>query len=167
LTLPLRTVRLVLRAFTGSDLADLAAVFADPAVLWWEPTPLTREQTAAWIESVSARYEADGLGEYAVTLRSSGQVLGYCGPELRDIEGDLLPELGWALRSDVWGRGYATEAAAAVVGHLREMGLPAVYSAILPGNVRSQGVARRLGMTVERVVDWHGAAHDLWSLDLA
>jgi ribosomal-protein-alanine N-acetyltransferase len=165
--LPLVTQRLVVREFNAGDLDELADVYADPAVVWWQEAPNTREQTAEVLAHILERYRVDGMAEYAVVLKATGHVLGYCGPELRDIEGDLLPELGWALRSDVWGRGYATEAAAAVVGHLRELGLPVVYSAILPGNVRSEGVARKLGMTVERVVDWHGAAHDLWALDLS
>ncbi len=167
MTLPLTTARLVVREFETSDLEGLAAVFADPAVLWWESQPFTRRQTAAWIDAVVACYAADGFGVYAVALRPSREIIGYCGPEISRIEGDLLPEMGWALRSDVWGCGYAAEAAGAVVGHLKGLGLPRVYSAILPDNRRSAGVARKLGMTVERVVDWREGPHDLWALDLA
>ncbi len=45
MTLPLHTERLIVREFTAADLDALATVFADPAVLWWEPAPYTRQQT--------------------------------------------------------------------------------------------------------------------------
>jgi ribosomal-protein-alanine N-acetyltransferase len=166
-TLPLTTPRLIVREFAPSDRESLAVVFADPAVLWWEPGPLTEEQTGAWLRDAIARRDAEGVSEYAVVERSSGAVVGYCGPELRHIEGRRLLELGWAVRSDLWGRGYATEAARGVLTHLATLGVDRVYSAVLPGNERSRAVARKLGMTVEREVVWHGGPHELWALDLA
>jgi RimJ/RimL family protein N-acetyltransferase len=80
---------------------------------------------------------------------------------------ERLPELGWDLRSDHWGHGYATEAARGVLTHAADVGLERVFSLITPGNVRSQAVARRLGMSVERQVVWAERTHDLWALDLA
>ena len=139
MTLPLTTARLVVREFETSDLEGLAAVFADPAVLWWESQPFTRRQTAAWIEAVVACYAADGFGVYAVALRPSREIIGYCGPEISCIEGDLLPEMGWALRSDVWGRGYAAEAAGAVVRAPRE---GSACHASTPPSSRTTGARR-------------------------
>jgi RimJ/RimL family protein N-acetyltransferase len=106
------------------------------------------------------------MGEYAVVLEGSGELIGVCGPVYREIEGALLPELGWDLRRDRWGHGYATEAAKAVLPYAAELGLRRVYSLIDPANTRSQGVARRLGMAIERRVTWAGRPHDLWALDL-
>jgi ribosomal-protein-alanine N-acetyltransferase len=165
--LPLRTARLEVRELTGDDLDDLTEVYADPRVLWWEPAPYDRSQTLAALARVLQRYREDGIGEYAVVLRASGRVIGECGPAYREIEGERLPELGWKLRSDEWGRGYATEAARAVVGHVMARGdIPRLFSVITPGNERSQGVARNLGMQVERVVTWKGVPHQLWAVDV-
>jgi RimJ/RimL family protein N-acetyltransferase len=53
-----------------------------------------------------------------------------------------------------------------VLAHAAELGLSWVCSLIVPDNERSRAVARRLGMTIERQVDWNGRLHDLWTLDL-
>ena len=166
MALPLHSERLVVRELTADDLDALAVVFADPAVLWWEPAPYTREQTSVWLEATLRRYREDGCAEYAVVIASTGDLIGDCGPTYREIEGERLPELGWDLRSDVWGHGYATEAARGVLTHAADLGLRRLYSLIVPDNERSRGVARRLGMTVERQVVWAERPHDLWALDL-
>jgi ribosomal-protein-alanine N-acetyltransferase len=164
----LETARLVIREYTLGDVDVLAEVFADPKVLWWEPAPWTRDQTAAYVGQAIARYRDDGIGEYAVVRRSDGRLIGNCGPAMRDIGGRRLPELGWDLRSDEWGKGYATEAARAVLEYAAaELGLSRLYSLILPENERSRGVATRLGMTLERRLVWHGRPHDLWVIELS
>jgi ribosomal-protein-alanine N-acetyltransferase len=162
-SLPLRTARLIVREFTIGDADELALIFGDSRVIWWEPEPFSREHTVEWIEATLTRYREDGIGEYAVTLAESGALIGVCGPAYREIEGELLPELGWDLRPDHWGHGYATEAARGVLTHAAELGLSRVYSLIDPGNSRSQGVARRIGMSVERRVLWADRPHDLWA----
>jgi [ribosomal protein S5]-alanine N-acetyltransferase len=164
--LPIHTERLIIREVTRADLAELGAIYAHPEVLWWEPASFTREQTSEWLERTIGRYRDEGMGEYAVVLRQSGALVGVCGPVYREIEGERLPELGWDLARERWGHGYATEAARAVLPHAGELGLRRVYSLIDPVNGRSQGVARRLGMTLERRVVWAGRPHDLWALDL-
>ena len=166
MTLPLHTGRLVVREFTLDDLDALTVVFADPAVLWWEPAPYTRAQTREWLELTLARYRDDGCAEYAVLIESTGELIGDCGPAYREIEGRRLPELGWDLRSDRWGHGYATEAARGVLTHAGQLGLRRLYSLIVPANQRSRRVAEKLGMTIERQVVWSERPHDLWALDL-
>ncbi len=166
MTLPLHTERLLVREFTMADLDALAVIYADPDVLWWEPAPYSREQTQAMLELTLRRYRDEGIGEYAVVREATAQLIGVCGPAYREVEGERLPELGWDLRRDCWGRGYATEAARAVLVHAAEIGLRRLYSLIDPSNERSQGVARRLGMTIERRVVWADRPHDLWALDL-
>ena len=167
MALPIHTERLTVREFTLADLDELTAIYAHPEVLWWEPVPYTREQTQAMLELTLTRYRDEGMAEYAVVLAASDELVGVCGPVYREVEGERLPELGWDLRRESWGHGYATEAARAVLPYAAGLGLRRVYSLIDPANVRSQSVARRLGMTVERRVVWAGRPHDLWALDLA
>jgi [ribosomal protein S5]-alanine N-acetyltransferase len=168
---PLLTERLVVREFTLDDLDALTALYGDPKVLWWEPVPFTREKTETVLRETLARYRDDGIGEYAVVKRGDGVLVGQCGPVFRTIEDERLPEIGWDVRSDQWGRGYATEAARAVVawlsGRVEELGCARVYSLIRDDNPRSESVARKLGMTIERRVMWADMPHDLWALDLS
>jgi ribosomal-protein-alanine N-acetyltransferase len=166
-SLPLKTERLVIREFTLADLDGVADLFADPAVLWWEPAPYSRTQSQEWLEHTLQRYREEGMAELAVVLASDGRIVGDCGPVWRQVEGRRLPELGWDLRRDEWGKGYATEAARGVLTHVADLGLRRVYSLITPDNLRSQAVARRLDMQVERRIVWEDSPHDLWALDLA
>ena len=101
-------------------------------MLWWEQAPYTREQTQHWLDVTVARYREDGCAEYAVVIASTGELIGDCGPTFREIEGQRLPELGWDLRSDRWGHGYATEAARGVLTHAAEPRPPRVFSLIAP-----------------------------------
>jgi [ribosomal protein S5]-alanine N-acetyltransferase len=170
MALPVHTERLTVREFTLADLDGLAALYGDPRVLWWEPEPFSREKTESVLRETLVRYRRDGVGEYAVLDRETGELIGQCGPVFREIEGEKLPELGWDVRSERWGRGYATEAAKAVIAHLagRVGGerIPRLYSLIRDDNPRSQGVARNLGMSIERQVVWADMPHDLWVLDI-
>jgi ribosomal-protein-alanine N-acetyltransferase len=167
MALPIHTARLTVREVTMTDLDELAVIYAHPEVLWWEPAPFTRDQTLKWLVTTIGRYRDEGMAEYAVALAATEELVGVCGPVCREIEGERLPELGWDLARESWGHGYATEAARAVLPHAAGLGLRRVYSLIDPANIRSQGVARRLGMTVERRVVWADRPHDLWALDLA
>jgi len=164
--LPLCTERLLIREFTADDCDGLAAVYGDPKVIWWEPAPYSAEQTAAALTRILGQYASEGMAEYAIVLRSTGEIIGDSGPVLREVEGVRLPELGWDLRSDCWGHGYATEAARALLGHVAELGITRIYSFITPGNAPSRAVAERLGMTIERRALFADVLHDLWALDL-
>jgi RimJ/RimL family protein N-acetyltransferase len=110
-------------------------------------------------------YAGSGFGLYAVALGEDGRLVGDCGLVPRAIAGEDLVEIGWHLARDVWGRGYATEAARAVLVHAEELGLRRVCSLIVPGNLRSRRVAEKLGMTIAREVVHAGLPHDLWMLE--
>ena len=66
-----------------------------------------------------------------------------------------IPQTGWRLARDGWGRGYATEAARASVAHgFTELGLEEIVAMVVPGNDRSQGVMRKLAMTRDEHADF-------------
>jgi RimJ/RimL family protein N-acetyltransferase len=67
------------------------------------------------------------------------------------LSGDI--EIGWHFHPDAWGRGYATEAAARVLRHAFDSGLPEVVAVTNPANVASQAVAERIGMTARGLTD--------------
>ena len=166
MSLPIRTDRLVVREFTEGDAAELSRAFASPEVLWWDPAPFTLERARAWIAEARDGYARSGCGLYAVELRDGGRLLGDCGLVLRTVGGEKFVEIGWHLERRAWGRGYATEAARAVLAHSEDLGVRRVCSLIAPGNLRSRRVAEKLGMVVEREVVHAGLTHDLWVLPL-
>jgi RimJ/RimL family protein N-acetyltransferase len=95
------------------------------------------------------RYEFQGYGLTAVERRSDGAFLGMCGlHRLRWFPDDV--EVAWRLARAHWGNGYATEAATAWLDHgFGTLGLERIISVTEWENVRSLGVMRRLGMTVD------------------
>ena len=167
MTIPRRTARLEIRAYTLADLDDVARIFADPQLALGGDAPLSREQSRAWLEEEIAFAERDGTGRYAAVLRQTGEVAGGVGLVRRELDEGVEIELGYHLRRDLWGRGLATEAALACVAEARERGLPRLILFIEPGNARSAAVARRAGFAPVRRVEWFGCPHDRWELALA
>ena len=89
---------------------------------------------------------------YSLTLRDTGETVGFVGFAPRDHPWGQELELGWLIRRQFWGNGYATEAARA----LKPLVPDRFVSMIRVENKASANVARKLGMTVEREVDYHG-----------
>jgi RimJ/RimL family protein N-acetyltransferase len=164
-SLPLRTDRLVVREFLDDDAAALVRAFSDPEVIWWH-RPFGPDEARAWVARARDGYARSGMGLYAVVLGDDGRLIGDCGLVPRTIGGEDLFEIGWHLERSVWGRGYATEAARAVLAHAEDLGVRRVCSLIVPDNLRSRRVAEKLGMTIAREVVHAGLPHDLWELTL-
>jgi RimJ/RimL family protein N-acetyltransferase len=152
----LRTERLLLRRWQESDLAPWAAMNADPEVREHLGDLLTREQADASVARYEAAFEAHGFGWFAVEVPATGEFIGFAGLDRID-EG--LPftgvEIGWRLARSAWGKGYATEAARAVLAFgFETLGLPEILALTTVGNVRSQAVMRRIGMTRDPAEDF-------------
>src|SRR6516165_1536576 len=151
-TIPtLTTERLVLRPFVRSDLADLAALHAEPS-FWWYPLrgPMSDEDTAGFLDRVIGRYETDGFGVEALVERASGRLIGWAGLAVPHFLPEILPavEVGWRLSEPYRGRGLATEAGAAAVDWgFRHAGLDRIVSIYEPENEASGRVMERLGFT--------------------
>ena len=114
-SLPLETERLVIREFMDDDAPELARAFADPEVLWWLTERFTVDAARAWVARARDGYGRSGMGLYAVCLRDGERLIGDCGLVVQTVESHALVEIGWHLERDAWGRGYATEAARAVL----------------------------------------------------
>lgn len=164
----IETERLLLLEFTREDLDDLAALLGDPEVMRHYPAPKTREEAEGWLEWQLSSYRDHGQGLWKMLLRETGEFAGQCGLVVQDVDGTREVEIGYHVRPELWRRGLATEAAAASRDYAREiLGLHRVVSIIAPDNIRSQGVARKIGMKLEReIVKW-GRPQLLFSMELA
>lgn len=164
-SLPIQTERLTIRHYAPGDLHDVASMLADPRVFWWLPRPLDLEGSRSWLEEQIAAARR-GDGRFAVVCRASGRVIGGAALTPRDMPWGREYEVGYHLTTDVWGNGYATEAARAMVEEARSRGLRRVVAFIYGSNARSQAVAQRLGMVCETQIQWAGLPHDVWALEL-
>lgn len=147
----LTTDRLVLRPFVAGDLDELAAIHAEES-FWWYPLRggMSKDETARFLDRVTARYESDGFGIEALLERETGTMIGWAGLAVPHFLPEVLPavEVGWRLAGAYRGRGLATEAGAAAVdfGFTRG-GLTRLVSIYEPENVPSGRVMERLGFT--------------------
>lgn len=150
------TDRLRLRRFDDDDLDALAAVFAKPEV-WRFPygRALTRTETQAFLAAQIRDWDEYGFGCWLAIERATDRVAGYVGLSVPRFLPEILPavEVGWRFDPVVWGRGYATEGAAAALDEaFTTLALDEVCSVPETGNAASVRVAERLGMRLARTV---------------
>jgi RimJ/RimL family protein N-acetyltransferase len=163
----LETSRLILRRFAPEDVPALAKIHADPEVMRFIGGVRTVEQVRARLADFLEAYDRIGFSKWAVVLRSTGQLIGRCGPSIESIDGVDEIEVGYDFAKDVWGNGFATEAAAAAVRYCSDvLGRTRVIALIDPANEPSQRVARRLGMTDEGAVQWRKKTMRLYARSL-
>lgn len=153
----LRTERLLLRSWRHSDRAPYAALNADPEVMEHFPAPLTREQSDAHVDRMSAALDAQGWGLWAVEVPDEAAFIGFIGLAVPGFEAHFTPcvEVGWRLARSAWGRGYAPEGArAALAFAFAELGLDEVVSFTSVGNTKSRRVMEKIGMTHDSTEDF-------------
>jgi [ribosomal protein S5]-alanine N-acetyltransferase len=150
----IETRRLRLREFVPADAIALALVLGDAETMRFYPAPFDRAGVEDWIARNIRRYQANGHGLWALDLKTNGETIGDCGITLQDVDGDILPEIGYHLRRDVWGQGFATEAARACCEYgFLQLQAEFLISLIRPENLPSRRVAERNGMKVwKRIV---------------
>jgi ribosomal-protein-alanine N-acetyltransferase len=143
----LETARLILRRWRDEDRAPYAALNTDPKVMEFFVAPLTREQSDDMIDRIEAHFEAHDWGLWAVEVKATNAFIGFTGLWPPNWQPDLV-EIGWRLAHEAWGQGYATEAArAALADGFDRLGLDEIVSFTTVGNVRSQRVMQKIGMT--------------------
>jgi ribosomal-protein-alanine N-acetyltransferase len=152
----LETSRLILRHVTRADLDPLAALFADPDVMRFSRGPESREHTQRWIEGCIQDYQPDrwGFGLWGVVLKSTGQLIGFCGlTKFDDVDGQPEVEIGYRFAKAHWGQGLAAEAAIATRDYaFSHLGMGRLISLIEADNAPSARVAQKAGMSLEKTV---------------
>ena len=159
------TERLLLRPLTLDDAEAWHAVWGDPEVIWWGAHRSVADTEAFVAEVIQRTAGREGLAWFAIILRENDRLIGDIALEPAAWDPQRV-EIGWHLARDAQGRGYATEAAAAVVQHAATIGLARVEASIVPTNLPSRRVAEHLGMAVEYQIVRAGMDHDVWVLDL-
>lgn len=159
----LETERLRLREFVESDADALQAVLGDPVAMKFYPAPFDRQGVESWIAKNRDRYRRNGYGLWAMLLKDTGELIGDCGCTVQEVEGRSEVEVGYHVRRDLWGKGYATEAARACMEYaFVKVGAERVISIIRPENMQSRRVAEKNGLTCEKIVFWHGYDHCIY-----
>lgn len=166
----LETERLELGVISEEDAEIMLAIWNDPAFIRNVNDRGVRtieEAREAVREGAQKLFEDYGYGPYWMQLKSDGTRIGICGLFKRENLDD--PDIGFAVLPDWIGKGYAGEAAAAVVSYARDgLGLSALTAIVSPANAPSIGLIKKLGMSFDRMITMPGDddAIQLYSMPL-
>ncbi len=151
------TSRLRLRMFRPEDLDGLSGMTSDPEVMRYigHGVTLTREETRSNLATIISAFSRRGFGRWALELKETGSLVGYCGLSLGNAEFGI--ELAYLLARRAWGRGLALEAGRATLRYgFERLGLASVAGLTFHNNLRSRRVLERLGMSFVRDAHFHG-----------
>ena len=143
----LETSRLRLREYTQDDFDDLLQILSDPVTMQHYPKPYDEKGTQRWIDWNLDNYQKYGFGLWAMELKENGAFIGDCGVTMQNIDGEMLPEIGYHVNKAYWRQGYASEAAKAVRDWVFEnTTFDRIYSYMKYTNVGSYSTAASAGM---------------------
>lgn len=146
-----------MRRFTPDDLDELVALRTDPEVRRYLGDQ-SRERVEQRLQYYISHYEPHGFGVWAVILKETGQMIGWCGLMFLDETPEV--EVGYGVAREYWGKGLMTEAAHACLRYgFEKVGLERIVAVAMPENQASRRIMEKLGMRYEKMVHHYG--HDL------
>ncbi len=147
------------------DAEALFDIFSDPIAMRYFGVTFDRPRMDEWVRNNLEHEKQYGFSLLSVILKENGEVIGDCGLETDKIDGETVVGIGFDFRRSYWGKGYATEAALAVLKYgFTKFEFDRISAWIDPENTPSQRVAERIGMTVERYVTRGGKKYALYSI---
>ena len=143
----IETERLMLREYTQEDFDDIYEILSDPETMRHYPKPYDEAMTRRWIERNIGYYKEYGFGIWAVILKETGKFIGDCGLTIQNIDGELLPEIGYHINKRYQRQGFGSEAARAVRNWAFEnTEYDSLYSYMKYTNTASYSTAASIGM---------------------
>lgn len=158
------TARLRHRELEPGDLDFIAELMSHPEVMRFFSKLYSRADALEWVELQRKRYAERGHGYWLLEEKDGGRPVGQAGVLMVEVEGVAEPALGYIIHRPYWGRGYATESAAANRDYVFvTLDRTRVITLIRPGNEPSQQVARKIGMTPEKRTTFAGVEHIVYA----
>lgn len=155
----MRTERLRLTRPMATDWAEVFAILGDPRSVEHNPSDRLEDRSEAadlvgrWIR----HWEEHGFGYWCVREPGSDRIIGYAGVKRMLMAGRPVLNLVYRFVPEVWGRGYGTEVAAAVVSRaLEDMPSETIVARVRPDNRSSQSVALKAGLQRDATMDCQG-----------
>lgn len=143
------TARLILRDWREDDWAPFWEATNTPAVMRWLGGVCDADKREGAQQRLLSYKRDHGHTFWAIERKSDGAILGFCGLKRSNQQGGPIGmmEVGWRLREDAWGQGYAREAATAALDlAFRRFGADEVIALTVARNEASWGLMKRLGM---------------------
>ena len=147
---PIETERLIIRNWEDRDRDLFHEINSDDTVMAFFPDRRSRAESDQLFDHIRKMIADTGYGFPAVELKETGESIGFTGLNTAykaEITPKGTPEIGWRMASRYWGKGYATEAARAMIAlAFYERGHDQLVSFAVADNHRSTAVMERLGM---------------------
>lgn len=141
--------RLGFRNWTREDRDAFGEMNADPEVMRYFPEALDRQASEKLLLHLTDHFNERGYTYFATDLLATGELIGFIGLKDQDFDAPHTPavDIGWRLRRQFWGKGYATEGARRCLAFAFEtLGLQRVVSHCPAINTPSERVMHRIGM---------------------
>ena len=144
------TERLILREMTHDDFDALCKVLGDSDIMRHYPHTFDEKRVRFWIDRNIERYRVFGFGLWAVTLKSTGEMIGDCGLTMQNVNDFIRPEIGYHIARVHQRRGYASEAARGVLDYsFKNTPFGVICSYMKKDNAASSATAKSVGMKFE------------------
>ncbi len=148
-----RTERLCFREITAADFPDVASVLMDDEVMYAWEGGFSAEQTRQWMDRTIGRYAELGYGHWFVEDARTGEFIGLIGIIREVVDDAPYFGLGYMLKKEHWGKGYAMEGAKSCLEYAFDvLDADRVIAEIRPENVSSRKLAERLGMSAQKEI---------------
>ncbi|MGE8203679.1 GNAT family N-acetyltransferase [Heyndrickxia sp. NPDC080065] len=143
------TERLLFRDFELKDLPEFKRMNEDSEVMRYFPKTLSHEETESFFHAIVDEWKAYGYGLFAVERKDNGEFIGFIGFHRATFEADFTPciEIGWRLKKEAWGHGFATEGAKACLKYAETAyDFKNIYSFTAKINMPSERVMQKIGL---------------------
>ncbi|WP_418638899.1 GNAT family N-acetyltransferase [Winogradskyella sp.] len=157
----IETKRLILRLITIADTQDFFELDSNPKVhLFLGNNPVkTIEQSEAMIANILQQYKTNGLGRLAIIEKSTNEFVGWAGLKLEEKLRKEFSyyDLGYRLKEQFWGKGYATEAASASLEYgFNTLKLEEIGAAADVNHIASNTILKKVGMQPSGTFEYEG-----------
>lgn len=155
-----RTDRLRLEPIGPEHADDLWRLHHYPDVAAWYDGVWSLDQARASAAERARQWDTDGVQKWMAYDRATNELIGRGGVSIQDVDGRQRHEVGWIVRPDLWGRGYASEIGRAGLEFaFGDLGVDEVVAFTEVRNNRSRAVMERLGMSFVR--EFHHPSDDV------
>ena len=143
----IETKRLILREYRYEDFDGLRDIICDAETMKYYVRPYDENGVTRWLNWCINSYKENGFGLWAMEIKETGEFIGDCGISLQNIDGEILPEIGYHINKNHWRKGYAKEAAGAVRDWLfTNTEYNCAYSYMNIENIASYSTAASIGL---------------------
>ena len=168
MNLKFETERLILRPLELSDVDDMFAMDSNQNVhLYLGNNPLkTKEESLGYLKNIQNQYKENGIGRFAMIKKDSNEFIGWCGLKFITEEENnhsYFYEIGYRLKEEFWGNGYAYEAAKKWYDYaFNVLKVETLYASAHIDNKGSRRILEKIGLQLKNEYVWNNTIPCVW-----